>query len=75
MTLQEQFNNIDRMPIIEINTADYIGGEDDYIVFNISADDTGLHTNNISVEWDEVFSLDEHLQSLYNLIIKDVLNA
>lgn len=75
MTLKEQFEAMDRMPIIEINMADYIGGEDDYIIFDISADDTGLRTNNIFVEWDNIFSLDEHLQSLYNLIIEDVLNA
>ena len=75
MTLQEQFNNIDRMPIIEINTADYIGDDDDYIAFNISADDKGLRTNNIFVEWDNIFRLDEHLQSLYELIIEDVING
>lgn len=75
MTLKEQFNNIDRMPIIEINTADYIGGEDNYIIFNISADDTGLYADNIFVEWDNIFSLDEHLQSLYELIIEDVING
>ena len=75
MTLKEQFEAMDKMPIIEINMADYIGGEDDYIVFNISADDTGLRTNNIFVEWDNIFSLDEHLQSLYELIIEDVING
>lgn len=65
MTLKEQFEAMDRMPIIEINTADYIGG----------ADDTGLRTNNIFVEWDNIFSLDEHLQSLHELIIEDVING
>ena len=75
MTLKEQFEAMDRMPIIEINAADYIGGDDDYIIFNISADDKGLYADNISVEWDNIFSLDEHLQSLYELIIEDVINA
>lgn len=75
MTLKEQFEAMDRMPIIEINMADYIGGEDDYIIFDIWADDTGLRTNNIFVEWDNIFSLDEHLQSLYELIIEDVING
>ncbi len=72
LDLLEQFEKMQKMPIIEINKADYIGGDDDYEIYNITADIKGLYTGSFFVEWDVVFSLDEHLQALMELIIQDL---
>lgn len=72
LDLLEQFENMQKMPIIEINKADYIGGDDDYEIYNITADKKGLYTGSFFVEWDVVFSLDEHLQALMELITQDL---
>ena len=72
LDLLEQFNNMQKMPIIEINKADYNGGDDDYEIYNITADKKGLYAGSLFVGWDVTFSLDEHLQTLMELIIQDL---
>ena len=70
LQLKEQFEQIDKMPIFEIETTD------GYEIYNINATDYGLYTQGINgdgigVEWDDVFSLDEHLQELYEKCYED----
>ena len=71
MLLQE-FKSMRAMPIMEIE------GE----VYHIDANELGLYAGGITnvgfyayeglfIEWDGVFSLDEHLQALYELIMED----
>lgn len=68
-TLQEQFENITKMRLFEIETST----QGDYEIFEISADDTGLCSGSLFVEWDNVFSLDAHLQALYEICIYDMI--
>jgi hypothetical protein len=73
--LLEQFQNMSKLPLFEINWKDYDSrGEDDYEVFNIQADEHGIYVivdgGIVVIEWDDTFSLDEHLQELYNKIIE-----
>ena len=61
----KQFNNMEKLPIIEY---EYEDGEFD--VFYIAADNQGLHVigTRLSIEWDYVLTLDEHLQEVYDSI-------
>ena len=82
LELIQEFENIDRMPIFEINIADHLspdlGIEEEYYIFNIGINDEGIYagfgTNcgikkvkDLFIEWDEYCSLDEHLSYLYEL--------
>ena len=69
--LLEQFNNMKKMPIIEVNWADYFELEnDDWEIFEVTADNDGLYCNDIKIDWDDYLSLDEHLQLLLDVIIE-----
>jgi hypothetical protein len=61
----EQFNNIDNMPIIE-----YEYEPNEFDVFYIDVDSRGIYVigSNLRIDWDYVFTLDEHLQELYEQI-------
>ena len=70
--LLEQFNNMKKMPIIEINWADYFELEnDDWEMFEIRADNDGLYCNDIKINWDDIYSLEEHLQLLFDKITEN----
>ena len=69
-TLQEQFENITLMRLFEIETS--TPGE--YEIFEISADHTGIYSGSLRVNYDDIFSLDEHLQALYELCIDDMID-
>ena len=71
-----QFQNMDKMPIFEINLIDYnLNDGDDYIYTYIQIDDNYLFIdNNIKVELDENFSLDEHFETLFELWIESLYN-
>jgi hypothetical protein len=61
----EQFNNMDNMPIIE-----YEYEPNEFDVFYIDVDSRGIYVigSNLRIDWDYVFTLDEHLQELYEQI-------
>ena len=63
--LISDFNTMDKYPIIE-----YEYEPNEFDIFYIGVDQDGIYANNtdIKVEWDYVFTLDEHLQALYELI-------
>jgi len=74
-TLLDQFRNMDKLALFEINWSDY-GLNDEWEIFTIQANEAGLFTNGYPmVEWDNTFSLDEHLQELFEIILEDKLNA
>jgi hypothetical protein len=74
-TLFEQFNEMEKYPIIEINLKDYgLSEEDEYVIYNITASEEFLMSDNISLFWDKDSSLDENLQYLFNCIIKRLYN-
>ena len=77
-TLIEEFNNMSSEPIFEIEH----NGE--YYIYYIQATDKGLEAGGCSntgfgsmeleiVEWDNTFSLDEHLQELYDICLHDAI--
>lgn len=75
--LLKEFEQMPKLPLFEINLKDFYEDyiEDEYEIFNICADETGLHIyhTDIFVEWDECFSLDEHIQALYEQLIETLL--
>lgn len=69
--LLKEFENMDRIPIFEINLKEYKDlKEDEYYIFNIIADINGLHTDEVTVEWDEYFSFYEHLSCMYDKCLR-----
>ena len=75
--LLNEFNNMSKLPVFEISYEDMgIVNDDEYEVYNINADINGLNTLGIngliSIEWDETFSLDEHIQELHELCCNDM---
>lgn len=74
MTLLEEFRNIDRIPIFEINLKDYDDSleSDEFEIHQIYSDELGLYTSEHRVMWDSDFSLDEHLQELFDRIIQAI---
>ena len=68
--LLDQFNNIKVMPIFEIETTD---GE--FEIHTIEANEQGLSIlyTDVTHEWDNIFSLDENLQMLFENLIEQVI--
>ena len=80
--LLQEFKEMKCMPIFEINIMAYLYPENleieaEYYVFHLSADDKGVYAggctnwgfyayDGLFEEWDECYSLDEHLFLLHN---------
>jgi len=75
--LLEEFNAMDKQAMFEIESNN---NEGEYGVFYINATKEGLEAGSCSnsgfgslgieiVEWDDCFSLDEHLQELYEICL------
>ena len=64
-----EFNNMDRMPLFEI---EYNG---EYYIYNIIATKDGLAVlhSDVSVEWEQDYTLDYHLEGLYELCYEDAV--
>lgn len=72
-TLLEQFNEMNKMPIFEINLQDYgLSDKEDYTYTNITANECGLGCDGVDMEWNNNFSLNEHLQELFALWIDEL---
>ena len=71
------FNNMDNMPIFEINGFD---NEEEFYLYNIKVNEMGFFTNGYSdgvlhVDFDPYFeSLDYYLEWLYDLCINDIIS-
>ena len=73
MKLLEQFETMANLPIIEVNLKDYgVTEEDEYQAHYLYADEIGIHTGSLSVEWDEDLSLDSHLEAVMEEIQKEI---
>ena len=77
-TLEEQFNNMRIEPMFENEN------DGEYYIYYIKADDRGLEAEGATntgfssmgleiVDWNNCFSLDEHLQSLYDICYEDAI--
>ena len=76
--LINEFNSMDSMPIFEINI------EDAFYVYYVEATEKGLEAGGCSntgfmamgleyIEWDNRFSLNEHLEELYEVCYFDAV--
>ena len=89
-TLIEQFNEIQKIKIFEIEVKNIISEENEFLTFEIYIDDKNLYCHSlpmteaeeksdkikiISIELDENFDIDEHLQELYSNCIEEILNS
>jgi len=73
MNLLDQFETMRALPIIEINLKDYgVTEEDDYQAYYLYADEIGIHSGGITIEWDEDLSLDSHLEAVMEEIVKEI---
>lgn len=63
--LLEEFNNMERIPIMELEVE-----QEGYLIVYVTADEEGIYGDFEKVEWDEIFTLDEHLQTLHEKIIE-----
>jgi len=75
--LLQEFKEMRALPLFELCYEDYgIKSDDEYELYTIEADTEGLSTTGLHevlrVDWDDTFSLDEHLQALYELCIEDM---
>ena len=74
MKLLDQFETMRAMPIIEINLKDYgITEDDEYEAYYLYADEIGIHSGGITVEWDEDLSLDSHLECVMEKIQEEII--
>jgi hypothetical protein len=89
-TIQEQFEEITLMRLFEIQVIDKRTNEIEYIIFEIEINGNLLKATHegltqeqresnkiafVSVEIDECFSLDEHLENLYSECINAIMNS
>ncbi len=75
MSLLQQFETMNLWQIIEINLKDYgLSEDDEYEMYYFYADEIGLHTSTMTVEWDEDKSLDSHLELLMEKINENILS-
>jgi NRPS condensation-like uncharacterized protein len=87
---QEELNNSGLISIFEIEVINKQTNKTDYIIIDItiengkikgqrpvfySDEQNSKYIAKTEIEIDEVFSLDEHLQELYNAIIQDIINS
>jgi hypothetical protein len=73
-TLYNEFQNINKMKMFEIEV------EGEHVLYNIEANEKGLSArlycdDEAFIEWDDCFTLDEHLQDLYELCCNDANEA
>ena len=88
--LKEEFKNCNKETIFEISVTDNRERTSDYIVFEISIQDNKLVAQHVgltkeeeesdkiafkSVELDECFTLDEHLQELHQECTEAIINS
>ena len=89
-TLIEQFYEIQKIKIFEIEVKNVISGENEFLTFEIEIDEKNLYCHSspmteeeeksdkikiISVELDNTFDIDAHLQELYENCMQEILNS
>lgn len=88
--IKKEFQKCDKIKIFEIEVVEKETNATDFILFDISIKGNKFIAQHIaltkeqensnkiafvSVEIDDVFSLDEHLQNLYELCVEAILNS
>jgi hypothetical protein len=79
-TIVEQFEQLDKIKVFEIEVINKNTGESEYLIFEISID----KDSNIMwavgefvayIDIDNDFSLDKHLNYLYNEVMDQIINS
>ena len=76
LELMQEFENIQYQKMFEINIVEDFEAEPEYYLFHLDIDEKGIYAgsvtncgfyaiNGLFVEWDEYYSLDEHLFLLH----------
>jgi hypothetical protein len=88
--IKQQFSEINKLPIFEVEVIETETNETEYIIFNIFIENNNFiaqhveltteeeNSNKIafkSIEIDEDFSLDENLQELYDECLNGIINS
>ena len=89
-TISQQFSEINKMPLFEIQVIDKRTNKEEYILFNIEIQDGSFIATHESLtqeqsesnkidfvkfDIDEDFSLDSHLQELYSVCIDAIMES
>ena len=89
-TLIQQFNEIKKIKIFEIQVKNLLTEENEFLTFEIYIDDKNLYCHSvpmteaeeksekikiISVELDDNFNIDAHLEELYSNCIEEIINS
>ena len=89
-TLIQQFNEIEKIKIFEIQVKNLLTGENEFLTFEIEIDEKNLYCYSapmteeeeksekikiISVELDDNFDIDSHLHDLYDNCIEEIINS
>ena len=89
-TLIQQFNEIQKFRIFEVEVKNVISEENEFLTFEIYIDDKNLYCHSepmteeesksnkikiISIELDDNFDIDAHLQDLYSNCIEEIINS
>ena len=89
-TLQQQWAEVTKIKIFEIEVIDDRTNEKDYIIFNITMDNGYFRAQHVAlttaeeeskfiafkaIEIDDSFTLDENLQELYYVCIDSIINS
>ena len=77
-TIAQQFEQLDKMKIFEIEVINNNTGESEYLIFYISIEDNIMWAVGEFVAYIEVdndFSLDKHLNYLYDEVMQQIINS
>ena len=77
-TIAEQFEQLDKMKIFEIEVINKNTGESEYLIFDISIEENIMWAVGefvAYIEIDENFSLNNHLDYLYNDVINTIIES
>ena len=77
-TIAEQFAQIEKMRIFEIEVTNKNTGENEYLIFDISIDNGvmwAVGEFDVFIEIDENFTLDSHLDYLYSDVLEKITNS
>ena len=77
-TIAEQFEQIEKMRVFEIEVTNKNTGENEYLIFYISIDNGVMWAVGEFVAYIEVdndFSLDKHLNYLYDEVMQQIINS
>ena len=77
-TIAQQFEQLDKMKIFEIEVINNNTGESEYLIFYISIEDNIMWAVGefvAYIEIDENFSLDKHLDYLYNEVVEKIIES